>query len=97
MLAICIDGEVNTAFKTDDGNTYIFMDSWFWKLSPDLSKAEGNASEIPLFWKNLPKTIETSFFVSGNKTNLLNRNTFFIKVWLFSHFKEFIDNSLLEQ
>jgi hypothetical protein len=76
---MCIDGEVDTAVLTNDGSTYIFMNSWFWKLKPDLSGVEGNASFISEHWKGLPDNIETSFYISSERNALYGR-TIFVKV-----------------
>ncbi|XP_054164824.1 uncharacterized protein LOC128962474 [Oppia nitens] len=80
--AMCIDGELDTAVRTADGNTYIFMSKWFWKLNDRLDKVIGNASYISNHWQYLPNNIETSFYISS-KTNPLNGNTFFIQnnIW----------------
>ena len=76
---MCIDGEIDTAVRTQDGSTYLFMSSWFWKLKPDLSGVEGNASKISDHWNSLPDNIETSFYISSER-NALDERTFFIKV-----------------
>ena len=76
---MCIDGEVDTAVRTQDGSTYIFMSSWFWKLNTKLDAVVGNSDEIRLKWHPLNHSVDTSFHISANN-NKLNGKTFFIAV-----------------
>jgi hypothetical protein len=76
---MCIDGEIDTAVLTRDGSTYMFMNKWFWKLNLNLDAVSHNGSRISDHWFNLPQSIDTSFYVTG-ETNRLNGKTFFVKV-----------------
>ncbi|CAG2109837.1 unnamed protein product [Medioppia subpectinata] len=75
---MCVDGEVDTAVRTRDGSTYMFMSYWFWKLNDRLDGVVGNASLISHEWQHLYNNIETAFYMSGNSTPMTGK-TFFIQ------------------
>ena len=76
---LCSNSSIDSILSLEDGDTFVFRGSQFWKLSED-SVERGYPQKISKVWRGLPDRIDASFTWKNGKTYFFSGS----KYWRFT-------------